>query len=318
MTKITNFLLATALVASTSVLSVAQKILDAKDAVKEMTADDKAKTGWTRVGGLGASFNALSLINPRAGAGDNSVGFGGLLNYSANLKRGKLLWDNRIGFQLASNKIAGNDWAKAADVLQGTSQIGYLISGKWYAAGLADLQTQILPTYGTNALKASVSNLLTGKFFAPAIFRLAPGVIYRANDNFKVLFSPVAYKGVYVLSDSVAKRGNWLPVGVRTDHQVGAEVRADYTRKFWDGKLVYTGTLDLYTNYRKNFGNIDVEFYNSLDLTIWKNISINFKTDWFYDDDILVQVKTDAAQKPVYGKDVFFRNALFVKYNTIF
>ena len=77
----------------------AQKVLDAKDTVKEMDKKDAAD-GWTKVGGIGLDFSLLNLINPRVGAGDNRVGFGGLLNYTANLKQGKVLWDNKFGLQL--------------------------------------------------------------------------------------------------------------------------------------------------------------------------------------------------------------------------
>ena len=73
----------------------AQKVVDAKDVVKEIDKKDAAD-GWTKVGGIGLDFSLLNLINPRVGAGDNRVGFGGLLNYTANLKQGKVLWDNKF------------------------------------------------------------------------------------------------------------------------------------------------------------------------------------------------------------------------------
>ena len=72
----------------------AQKALDAKDHVKEMKADKDAKEGWTKIGGIGADFSLLNLINPRSGAGDNRIGFGGLLNYSANCKPKRLVQIN--------------------------------------------------------------------------------------------------------------------------------------------------------------------------------------------------------------------------------
>lgn len=303
----------------------AQKVLDAKDNVKELEKKE-APDGWTKIGGVGLDFALLSLVNPRIGAGDNRVGFGGLLNYSANLKQGKVLWDNKFGLQLGLVKVASDPLTKSADVLQATSQWGYQFSqdGKWYAAGLADFQTQFLPTYGKNYLKADAiagqTQSLTAKIFAPAIFKFAPGVIYKPNANLKFLYSPIAMKTVIVANDEIAKAHNFIPLDAngnykKTDLQMGSELRMDYGNKFLDGKLVYTTTLDLYSNYIRDPQNIDVEWYNSLDFMIFKNIAVNFKSDWFYDHDILV-LKGGDAKNP--GRAVFFRNALLLKYSKVF
>jgi hypothetical protein len=304
----------------------AQKVLDAKDNVKEMEVKKEAKEGWTKIGGIGADFSLLNLINPRSGAGDNRLGFGGLLNYSANYYKGKLLWDNRFALQLAMAKIADDPLTKANDVLQFTSQFGRQIAGKIYAAGLFDLQSQFLPTYGKNYLSSKPKGVttvqqLTGAIFSPATVRFAPGFIYKPNPHLSVLYSPVAIKAVIVAQDKLSKSGAYFPLDInkpdkKVDFQTGSEIRFDYVNKFFGGKVAYTGTLDLYSNYLRNPQNIDIEFYNSLDFFIVKNVSINFKTDWFYDDDILVFGKGDVA-KPT-RKNVFFRNALLLKYSRPF
>jgi Protein of unknown function (DUF3078) len=304
----------------------AQKVLEAKDAIKEMAANKDAKDGWTKAGGIGLNMNLLSLINPRVGAGDNQIGIGGILNYGANLLRGKLLWDTKFLVQLATIKAAGDAWTKATDVLQATTQVGHQISadGKWYIAGLGDIQTQLLPTYGTNFLKdqstSTKKTILSGKLFAPLTLKLAPGVIYKPNADVRILYSPFAYKGIFVGDDVIAKQGNFIPLPTPTtfkkvDHQIGSELRIDYTKKFLEGKIVYTSTLDLYSNYLRTPQNIDVEWYNSFDVGVSKNISLNFRTDWFYDHDIQVFKGGDVNAK---GRAAFGRNALLLKYNTIF
>ena len=124
---------------ATASLSAQEKALDTKD-IKTMEKKKDDKEGWTKIGGLGANFSWLSLINPRAGAGDNRIGFGGLLNYSANYIQGKVISNNKFGLQLDVVKIGDGPYAKANDVLQLTSQTGYQVdkAGKWYAAGLVD------------------------------------------------------------------------------------------------------------------------------------------------------------------------------------
>lgn len=313
---------------STLTLSlVAQKVLDAKENVKELSPKKEAKQGWTKIGGLGADFSWLNLINPRSGSGDNRVGFGGLLNYSANLVKDKLIWDNRFGLQLALVQVGGDALTKANDVLQFTSQAGYKLGdGKWYVAGLFDLQSQFLPTYGKNYLTAKPKGStktydLTGSLFSPATIRFAPGVIYKPIPNLTILYSPVALKAIAVANDKLAKSGSFFPLDAanpnkKVDFQVGSEIRFDYVNKFFDGRVAYAGTLDLYSNYLRDPQNIDLEFYNSLDFFIVKNFSINFKSDWFYDHDIFV-FKDNDAEKPTH-RDIFIRNALLLKYSRSF
>lgn len=326
MRKITLLLL----IAACAVSSVsAQKVLDAKDSVKELAKGKDDKEGWTKVGGIGGNFSWLSLINPRAGAGDNRIGFGGLLNYSANLVQGKMISNNKIGLQLDVIKNGGDPYAKATDVLAASSQFGYKVGkadSKWYIAGLADFQSQLLPTYGTNFLEskqklAGKDTLLplTGKLFSPATFKLAPGVIYKPNAKMTVLFSPLALKAVIVSDKTLAKTEKFFPQNAAKDKtvdtQVGAEIRVDYVSKFFNDRLVYATTLDLYSNYLRNPQNIDLEWYHSIDVMVTKSISLNFKSDWFYDDDIKVFTDGDAL-KPT--KNVFFRNAFLLKFSRLF
>jgi hypothetical protein len=329
MRRITLLLLIAACAVS-SVSAQTDKILDAKDAAKKLEKGKDDKEGWTKIGGIGANFSWLSLINPRAGSGSNQVGFGGLLNYSANYIKGKVISNNKFGLQLAVVKVGDQPYTKANDVLQLTSQTGYQVdkAGKWYFAGLADFQSQFLPTYGANYLSADqniagkqVTLPLSGNLFSPATFKLAPGVIYKPNANFTILYSPAALKVVMVLDTSLANTGNFFPnpdKNKTVDVQVGSDLRIDYVNKFFNDRLVYGSTLDLYSNYLRNPQNIAFEWYNSLDLMVTKNISLNFKTDWFYDDNIKVFKDGEVGNVAKATKNVFYRNAFLLKYSRLF
>ncbi len=312
------------------VFAQTDKVMDAKDAAKQLTKDKDAKEGWTKVGGLGANFSWLSLINPRAGSGNNQVGFGGLLNYSANYIKGKVISNNKIGLQLAVVKVGDQPYTKANDVLQATSQTGYQVdkAGKWYFAGLADFQSQFLPTYGSNYLSADqtingkpVKLALSGNLFSPAIFKLAPGVIHKPGPHLTILYSPVALKAVIVADTSLANTGNFFPnpdKNKTVDVQIGSDLRFDYVNKFFNDKVIYASTLDLYSNYLRNPQNVAFEWYNSLDFMVTKNVSLNFKTDWFYDDNIKVFKDGDVGNAASATKNVFYRNAFLLKYSRLF
>ncbi len=329
MRKITLLLLIAVCTVS-SVLAQTDKVLDAKDTAKKLEKGKDDKEGWTKIGGLGANFSWLSLINPRAGAGSNQVGFGGLLNYSANYIKGKVISNNKFGLQLAVVKVGDQPYTKSNDVLQLTSQTGYQVdkAGKWYVAGLADFQSQFLPTYGANYLSANQTIngvakklALSGNLFSPAIFKLAPGVIHKPNAHLTILYSPAALKMVIVADTALANTSNFFPnpnKNKTVDVQIGSDLRFDYVNKFFNDKLIYGSTLDLYSNYLRNPQNVAFEWYNSLDLMVTKNISLNFKTDWFYDDNIKVFTDGDVGNAAKATKNVFYRNAFLLKYSRLF
>ena len=302
--------------------SFSQKVGEIKDDIKKVEADKDQKYGWTKAGGIGLDFSSLSLINPRLGAGSNRTGFGGLLSYTANYKNDDFIWNNRANLQLAVLQDGGSNFpfTKSIDVLQFTSQLGRKISMKWYLGGMMDVQTQFLPTYGKNYLSEVPNNVIgkqpfSGGFLSPAILKVALGAIYKPDEHWTYFFSPLAAKAIIVTDQNLANSGAFFPPDSANhktiDFQLGAEVRIDYVTKFADDRIGYQGGLDLYSNYLRNPQNIAIEFYNSLDFFIIKNFSINFKSDWFYDDNIKVYKGGDVN---ALGKSVFIRNALLIKY----
>jgi hypothetical protein len=292
----------------------------------QVAAAKDQKEGWTKLGSLGLGFDLLSLINPRQGQGDNMTRYSGALSYGANLLRGKTIWNNKFGWLLGAQKIGGDPFTKSADALLINSQLGYQIgaSGKWYAGGMADFQSQLLPTYGKNYFSATPSAALpkqtiSGGLFAPANLKIAPGIIYKPNANWSFLYSPVGVKAVIVTED-VLKNGTYFPIDATNpkksvDFQIGSELRIDFAKKFADGKVLYQSTLDLYSNYLRSPQNIDIEWFNSLDFMITKSIAVTVKSDWFYDHDIQVLKGGDPKKL---GLDVFIRNFVGLKYATTF
>jgi Protein of unknown function (DUF3078) len=307
-----------------------------------LTAQDKAtdlsktkvdaakdqKEGWTKLGGFGLGLDLLSLINPRPGQGDNLTRFSGSLTYGANLLRGKMVWNNKFGWLLGAQKVGGDPFTKSADALLINSQLGYQVgaSGKWYVGGMADFQSQLLSTYGKNYFSATPSGItkvqpFTGGLFAPANLKFAPGIIYKPNADWSFLYSPVGLKAVIVSEASLhtATNSPFFPFDATNptksvDFQIGSELRVDFAKKFADGKVVYQSTLDLYSNYLRDPQNVDIEWFNSLDFMVTKNIAVTLKTDWFYDHDITVTRSSDGSV----GRDIFIRNFVGLKYATTF
>ena len=308
----------------------AQKIVETQEVFNNIRQDS---TLGLEVGiGVGVDFSSLSLINPRPSEGQSSLGFGGLFNFFANYTGKRVIFDNRLNMQLSAQRLgdASQPFSKTADVLQINSLLGRKLFGKIYLAGMIDLRTQCFFTYGNGYLDSYGDKYpLTSAPFSPATLKVLPGLLYRPNSDLKVLVSVLSSKANLVLDDYLAsKKGdNTEGVGLlgnpnsgggnyeNADYQLGAELRGELTKKFFKDKIMVTSTVDLYSNYLKKPENISFEWYNSIDLMIIKNISINLKSDWFYDHNVLVKIGGDENNL---GRRMSIRNAAFIKFNAVF
>jgi hypothetical protein len=309
---------------------------------------------WKRGAGLGADFAQLLQLNPRAGAGQNRLGLGGAINFFGNYKKDRVAWDNlgvwQFGVQRFGSGIlqgGGNiPFQKAIDELRASSKLGFQTApnSKFFYAADLNFLSQLTPTYQgpTSFPGLFLSNVtnsrLLSNLFAPAIINLSLGIDYKANDKFSLFYSPLGAKWVIVGDDAIAALGvHGNPVtknaaGTVTsfnnvDAQLGSLLRAKYATKFLDGKLAYTSNLLLFSNYLRNPQNIDVDWNNNLDMTIFKNIKLGVTINAFYDDDMRMQitdydfpggVRLNNAGVPITGKRVSLTQQLLLKYAVTF
>lgn len=311
-------------------------LLDAQagdDRLKEL--QDASKTegeGWVAGGAIGLDFAQLALVNPRVGAGDNRIAFGGLGNLYANYTRGKFAWSNNLSLQLAVQKLADIDWQKSLDVLRLNSKVSVQTANeKWAYAALLTFESLALPTYPGNYLKAQADgDMAQAKFLSPFRLEVSPGVEYKPTPHLSFLLSPASYKLIYVADQDIANLGihgtklvddNDPALGYeQAFHQLGARLVGVYTNKYFNDKVAVTSKLDLFSNYLNNPQNIDVLWQNNFDWQIWKSLSLGVLLEAFYDDDIFVLAErpSDAHPDGVLGKRVSWTQALLLKYNYIF
>jgi hypothetical protein len=277
---------------------------------------DATTKRWTGGGGLGVDITAISMINPRVAEGQGRINAGGLFNFYANYQGKRFIWNNKGSIQIALTKDGATDWSKSTDALLYNTQFGIRLKGSWYAAGMIDLQTQALTTYGGKYLQSFINSdtleqPLTSRAFSPISVRLAPGLLYKPNNKFSMLVSAISTKAVIIADmrlDSL--------LGITNQKaQFGAELRFDYNGKFVNDKVVLNSTMDFYSNYLLKPENIACEWLTSLDVMLTNHFSINLRSDWFYDDNILVQVGGNPEEL---GKRVFIRNTFFLKFNKTF
>lgn len=304
--------------------------------------DDKKEIpdGWRRGAGLGVDMSQLLQINPKVGAGQNRLGFGGAVNYFAKYKKARLNWDNTSAWQFGVQRLGSGiiaqgtsdkiPFQKAIDELRFNSKVGYQASDSSrfsYAANVSFL-SQLTRTFegpksypgfylsDITSIDTSYSgNPLLAKLFSPATITLSVGIDYKPGENFSIYYSPIGGKFIIVANNEIASRGvhgnrvRGTPVDGRyvdfdnLDAQLGSLLRMNYSSNFLEDKMTLTSNLNLFSNYVRDPQNVDVDWTNELNLKIFKNIQLSFLVNVFYDHDVKVQI-TDYAFPSGIQKDV--------------
>ena len=315
-------------------------------------AQDTVPQGWETGAGIGFDFTQLLQINPRQGAGQNRIGFGGASNFFGIYRMNRTEWDNQVNWQFGVQRIGsgvvaqGNAEAnvpfqKAIDEFRLNSKFGYQTSedSKWFYAAAFTFLSQLLPTYQGpatypgNFLSDVFDTGLTplSKFFSPATMTLSAGMNYKPTPHLSFYYSPIGGKFIVVADDSIAAlgvHGNQVErnaAGVVTsfenvDAQLGSLLRTDYNNTFLGERMTFTSSLLLYSNYLRNPQNVDLDWTNQLAYEIVKNLQLTLLLNAFYDDDVLVQV-TDFNQPngiSGLGKRVSLTQQILLKYTVVF
>jgi hypothetical protein len=242
------------------------------------------KDGWKKGGTFAVNLNQGALSNWAAGGEQNTLGVNGLLNYTANYRKGKNTWDNLIDLALGmQNATSFQKFRKMDDRIDLTSKYGRQVSKKWYAGVLANFNSQALPGFNYGATSTTkISN-----FLAPGKLLVSAGMDYKPNDNFSLFISPLTTRWVFKSDADFLNNAKFgVAAGKKVNNEIGAFLSAKYSKPL--SKVVtYTGRLDLFSNYKRNPKNVDVFMTNLLSLKFSKALATNISVDMIYDDDVL-------------------------------
>ncbi len=291
----------------------------ANDLRKEKVHKDSS--GWQIGMAFGMDFFQLLQINPKIGAGEDRIQFGGVSTVFAFYQNKRLKWENigtllfavqRLGSGstvIASN-IVPKPYQKTVDEFRLVSSFSYDKSSgsDWSYSADFIFSSQIVPTYRGNFLR-DVSGDNEGpisRFLSPAQITFAPGSRYQPNENWQVSLSPASLKAIVVADDGIASiPGNEEEkVGLhgtvwRSENdfdniflQFGASFRTLYKNNYANEKLKHRSELILFSNYLMEPDNVDLDWRNELSYQIFSGLTLNLVVNLFYDHDIFIQ-KTD-------------------------
>lgn len=254
--------------------------------IKMVTTSTPPEGPWMVKGIATLNFNQAYFNNWAAG-GESSLGLNALFNLQANYKKGKHSWANNIdlayGFQLVAPGSSEEQMRKTDDKIDLTTSYGYQLSKHWDFTVLANFKTQF-----TKGYKYPDDSTVISNFMAPGYLVVGPGFTYKPVDYFSLFLSPASLKMTFVMDQKLADMGAFGVDSTKNiKFEVGTYVRATLNKDV-SKNINITSTLDLYSDYLKHYGNIDVNWNLLVTLKVNSWLATTIGAQIIYDDDVMI------------------------------
>jgi hypothetical protein len=270
--------------------SVEQMRNDANKVIKKDPNDTIPKV-WKTGGLLRVTFSQGAQSNWSAGGDKSTLALASFFSGFAYYKKDKNAWDNTLDLAFGFLNTTSQGTRKSDDRIDILSKYGYDVGKNWYISGLLNVRSQFAPGY---AYPKDGSRVLTSDFLSPAYIILSAGMNYKPNDNFSFFISPATLRWTIVKNDSLASVGSFgVDSGKNVKLEFGAYSTIAYTKKFSEN-AVYTGRLDLFSNYEHDPQNVDVNLTNLLAVKVTGILTMSLSFNLIYDNDVST-VKSDGS-----------------------
>jgi len=278
------------------------------DHLDEATSDTSSKH-W-RIKSIGSLQFSQSAFSNWAAGGQNAMGLVAWVNFKANLRSGKHVWANTIdlgyGFNL-QGKASSALFTKTNDKIEITTAYGFQIhkNNKWYLTVLGNFRTQFAEGFNYPDDSTVIS-----RFMAPGYLVVGIGVTYAPAKWFSLYFSPASGRFTFVTSPTLADAGAFGVDSAYTDAsgvrhhgktmrgEFGPYLRADLNKDLVKN-INLTSSLELFTDYLHNFGNIDVNWSLYLTMKVNKWLAASIQTQLIYDDDVMIKPDPTERARPM-------------------
>ena len=249
-------------------------------------------SSWTYGGNGGLNLSQVSLSNWASG-GENAVGFDVLLNYSADYKQKKHLWQNRIEMAYGLNQTETSGTKKTNDKIYFSSTYGYEMTKNLYLSALLNFNTQFAKGYD---YKTNPRTYIS-RFMSPAYLTTGLGLTWNPKNWVTATFSAISWRGTFVDSKILSDQGAFgVDPGDHLFSEMGGNLKVEMKYDFLKNMTIYS-RVDLFSNYLEDPQNIDVRWDVQLNMTVNKWFSANISTNMIYDNDTKILQK-DGSKGP--------------------
>ena len=249
--------------------------------------NQSAMSNWVK-GGEGSLSTALDIT--------------GYADY--NNKALKLSSNNFVRFNFGYIVTRKDGLTKNLDLLETNLKLNHLAFGKVYFSAVLLFKTQIAKGYNyfTTVSGKDTSNLVS-KFMNPGILTVGLGFDYKPNKTTSINFSPLSYKGTFVIdpayynnrydSTRIDQTQYGIPKNKTALNEPGASIMISNELKL-NKTIDIINRLQLFTNYIHNPQNVDVdwEMIATTHLNWFTDVRLN--THLIFDDD----TKTSEHNRP--------------------
>jgi len=281
-------------------------LLYAQEDIKKVANPMDRSTGdsvkaWTILGTAALNITQAAFSNWAAG-GENSIGLGALFNLKADYKKNKHSWKNNLdlayGFQFLG-KGGNARYTKTDDKIEYTTSYGYAVSKHWDVTLLANFRTQF-----SNGYNYPNDSVPISKFLSPGYLVAGIGMNYVPAPYFQVYISPCAGRFTFVTDQTFSDAGSFgLEPGKHIKGEFGPYIRSVFNKEVFKNVTLNT-SIELFSDYLKNFGNIDVNWNMLIGMKVNKWLSATINTQLLYDDDVMIKVSETRSGPRTQFKEV--------------
>ena len=225
-----------------------------------------------------------NYISPNWYQGGNSnLAILGIVTGQMNYDDKKCIqWENNVEWHIGFNSIAGDSLRALStndDVFKINSKLGVKAGGNWFYSGNVDFSTQFFNSY--NGINSPV---MVTSFLTPVRLNVGLGLDYKYKKIFSIMFSPVAYKYIYV-NDSKNVDPNLF--GVKTGEKVLSEIGSSFNSTFsyaFSKEIQVDSKLNFYTNYQS----VEIDWEVVCNMVINRFMSTRISFNPRYDTSVIL------------------------------
>ncbi len=264
-------------------------------------------TYWNNQNKFGMDFHEVSFQNWSAG-GSNSVAFLFNIYLKRTYEKDDIRWQNEFITQYGLSAEKGRKLRKTDDRLEINSTFGYRSSqvSNWFYSAKVNLKTQLDRGYNYPDRSNPISS-----FMAPGYLFSGFGAEYaKDSKRFSLYISPATVKTTFVLDQRLADKGEFgvrkavydlngtlIRHGKRSKTAFGTLVTSEYATEIGNNVEFYN-RVSLYTDYIKDFGNMDIDWKTGLNFKVNDYIAAKIGSHLLYNNE------TKTEKKDIFGNTV--------------
>ncbi len=263
------------------------------NAQAEKEKDSVPPNGWNTKGNVQLLFNQSAFNKEWTGGGTSSVAGNLTLNYEVNYRKDDFTWDNKLLANYGLTKVKGDDFArKTSDRLEFNSIAGKEIQeSNFYYTWFLNFRTQITKGYefGEDPDTGETTRTETTHFLSPGYLQTGPGIMWKKSDNLMLNLAPATSRFIFVdqafTTGPEYVDGDYFGVdeGKSMRFEFGASLSALAKFEILEN-VSMENSINLYSNYLEEPGNIDIDYLMNLEMGINKFLSANLLFQAIYDD----------------------------------